>query len=126
MGALFFVREFDLPTLSFCRTFDQQKGFLEYGNDFLLEFTVIEDQEKVVILEENKSVQTLFSLKIHLSELLPRLENHLQVEWDQKLVNRQCYKVTCTVLRGSMILGTRTFQHQTQNCGLLVKKTHTD
>ena len=121
VGALFFIREpfkdymegntsyavtkepisiFDLPTLTFCITFDQKHGFFTYGKDFFLEFTIVEDQGKTTILEENKSVQTLFNLKIHLVELLPRQENHLEEiigTLKPQRKNRQCYKVSITV-----------------------------
>ena len=86
----------DLPTLSICLEFyDNEQGWLTYGADFNMTVKISESKNKTVQLVEDESVQTLYSLKFHLSELLPRAKEIPKSGMAFKgSFHKQCYKVS--------------------------------
>ena len=86
----------DLPTLTMCLQFDDTHEKFVYGKDFVIDFKLSERKENSVALTLNKSLETIFSVVLHLSEL--RQARLVEQEHETNSFSNmwQCYKLSPT------------------------------
>ena len=79
----------DLPSLTICLPIVKR---LVYGQDFVIDVKVFENEENTIQLVENQSVKTLFDIDFHLREFQPG--NNSYTKCNEWAVPNQCYMIT--------------------------------
>ena len=86
----------DLPTLTVCLSVRHQHEKIIYGPDFSIDIRITHIGESNATLQENKYVEVMSGLKIHLSELILSKKRKLAIQNDlvHNAQSKQCYKLS--------------------------------
>ena len=80
----------DLPTITVCWNLFgvlKNRGIVNYGQDFLIDVKIFERKTKTVTLKANRSVETLYGINIHMTEVWTEMKEYNRVE-------QQCFMIS--------------------------------